>query len=95
MTLLELQRRLMTAVMQPLTSSDGIATKTEDGRPMKVEADEFIAPNSRLTSLERLEIYSRSYWYRALASLYDDFPGLCAVLGQQGFHRLSRAVDPA
>ena len=91
MTLLELQRRVMTAVMRPLTSSDRIATKTADGRPMKIEAAEFIAPNSRLTSLERLEIYSRSYWYRALDSLYDDFPGLCAVLGQQAFHRLSRA----
>ena len=58
---------------------------------MKIEAAEFITPNNRLTSLERLEIYSRSYWYRALDSLYDDFPGLRAVLGQQAFHRLSRA----
>jgi hypothetical protein len=91
MTLLELQQRMMKAVMQPLTSSDRIAPNTEDGRPMKIEADEFITPNSRLTSLERLEIYSRSYWYRALDSLYDDFPGLRAVLGQQAFHRLSRA----
>jgi len=58
---------------------------------MKIEAAGLITPNSRLTSLERLEIYSRSYWYRALDSLYDDFPGLRAVLGQQAFHRLSRA----
>jgi len=91
MTLLELQRRMMTAVMQPLTSSGRIAPKTADGRPMKIEAGEFITPNSRLTSLERLEIYSRSYWYRALDSLYDDFPGLHAVVGQQAFQRLSRA----
>ena len=91
MTLLELQRRMMTAVMQPLTSSDRIAAKTEDGRPMKIEAAEFITPNSRLTSLERLEIYSRSYWYRALDSLCDDFPGLHAVLGRRAFQRLSQA----
>ena len=91
MTLLELQRRMMKAFMQPLTSSDRIAPKTADGRPMKIEAAEFITPNSRLTSLERLEIYSRSYWYRTLDSLYDDFPGLRAVLGQQAFHRLSLA----
>jgi hypothetical protein len=58
---------------------------------MRVEAAEFITPNSRLTSLDRLEIYSRSYWFRALDSLHDDFPGLRAVLGQQVFHRLSRA----
>jgi hypothetical protein len=91
MTLLEFQRRMMKAVMQPLASSDRIAPKTEDGRPMRIEAAEFITPNSRLTSLERLEIYSRSYWFRALDSLHDDFPGLRAVLGQQAFHRLSRA----
>ena len=91
MTLLELQRRMMKAVMQPLTSSDRIAPKTEDGRPMKIEAAEFITPNSRLTSLERLEIYSRSYWYRALDSLFDDFPGLRAVIGRRAFQRLSRA----
>ena len=91
MTLLELQRRMMKAVMQPLTSSDRIAPKTEDGRLMKIEAAEFITPNSRLTSLERLEIYSRSYWYRALDSLYDDFSGLRAVLGRRAFQRLSRA----
>src|SRR6202167_5199996 len=91
MTLLELQRRMMKAVMQPLRSSDRIASKAEDGRPMKIEAAEFIAPNSRLTSLERLEIYSRSYWYRALDSLYEDFPGVRALLGQQAFQRLSRA----
>src|SRR5271156_1319718 len=91
MTLLELQRRMMTAVMQPLTSSDRIAPKTKDGRPMKIEAAEFITPNSRLTSVDRLEIYSRSYWFRVLDSLYDDFPGLRAVLGVRAFHLLSRA----
>ena len=91
MTLLELQRRMMKAVMRPLTTSDRMAPKTEDGRPMKIEAAEFITPNSRLTSLERLEIYSRSYWYRALDSLYDDFSGLRAVLGRRAFQRLSQA----
>ena len=91
MTLVEFQRRMMSAVMQPLASSDRIAPKTADGRPMKIEAAEFITPNSRLTSLERLEIYSRSYWYRALDSLYDDFPGVRAVLGRRAFQRLSKA----
>jgi hypothetical protein len=79
MTLFQLQRRMAHAVMQPLTSADRIAPKTDAG---------FIKPNDRLTSVERLEIYSRSYWFRVLDSLYDDFPGLRAVLGQRAFHRL-------
>src|SRR5712692_4301000 len=82
MTLLQLQRRMAHAIMQPLAGSDRIAPKTDAG---------FIKPNDRLASVERLEIYSRSYWFRVLDSLYDDFPGLRAVLGQRAFHRLSRA----
>src|SRR6266478_3186973 len=82
MTLLQLQRRMAHAIMQPLTGSDRIAPKTDAG---------FIKPNDRLTSVERLEIYSRSYWFRVLDALYDDFPGLRSVLGQRAFHRLSLA----
>lgn len=91
MMLLELQQRMMKAVMQPLASSDRIAPKTLAGRPMRVEVSEFITPNDRLTAIERLEIYSRSYWFRVLESLHDDFPGLRAVLGKRAFGRLSRA----
>src|SRR5258708_10853260 len=82
MTLLQLQRRMAHAIMQPLTSSDRIALEADAG---------FIKPNDRLASVERLEIYSRSYWFRVLDSLYDDFPGLRAVLGQRAFQVLSRA----
>lgn len=82
MTLLEVQRRMAHAILQPLSGSDRIATKTDVA---------FIKPNDRLSSAERLEVYSRSYWFRVLDSLYDDFPGLRAVLGQRAFHRLSRA----
>lgn len=82
MKLLQLQRRMARALMQPLTSADRIASGVDAG---------FIKPNDRLTSLERLEIYSRSYWFRVQESLYEDFPGLLAVLGERAFHRLSRA----
>src|SRR5579871_1061874 len=82
MTLLEVQTRMARAIFQPLKNFDR----------MGLGADaEYIKPNDRLTPVERLEIYSRSYWFRILDSLYDDFPGLRAVLGQQAFHLLSRA----
>jgi hypothetical protein len=82
MTLLEVQRRMANAIFQPLTRSDRMAGGADA---------EFIKPNNRLTSLERLEIYGRSYWFRIIDSLYDDFPGLRAVLGERAFRRLSRA----
>jgi hypothetical protein len=81
--LLELQRRMAADLMRPLTRNDNLSTKAK--------AAEYVAPNDRLTSHERLEIYSRSYWYRILDSLYDDFPGLRAILGDEAFHKLSRA----
>ena len=70
------------AILRPLTGSDRIPPKTDA---------EFIKSSDRLSSAERLEIYSRSYWFRVLDTLYDDFPGLRAVLGRRAFHRLSRA----
>jgi hypothetical protein len=85
MNLAELQKRAAAAIMAPLTESDGIAVR------WRREADALIKPNSRLAPLERLQIYSRSYWFRVLDCLYEDFPGLCAALGQRAFNRLSRA----
>ena len=90
MTLAELQSRVAAAIMSPLTGSDSLARRTVDGKTMSAEASALIKPNDRLTALERLEIYSKSYWFRILDGLYDDFPGLVAVLGARAFHRLAR-----
>jgi hypothetical protein len=54
-------------------------------------AADFIKPNSRLTSVERLEIYARSYWFRVLDCLYDDYPGVRAIVGQRRFMKLATA----
>jgi hypothetical protein len=62
-----------------------------DGRPMTEVAASFIAPNSRLTSFERLEIYNRQYWYRVLGALAEDFPALRALVGERRFEALSIA----
>ena len=84
MTLLELQRRMAGAIMAPLGRADKL---TADA----AEANAIVKPNNRLTAVERLEIYARSYWYRLLDSLYEDFPGLRAIIGLRVFDKLSRA----
>ena len=82
MKLIEIQREFAAALMQPLARGDRISTRAKTG---------FIKPNRRLTSRERLEIYSRSYWYRLIDSMYEDFPGLRGVVGHRAFDKLIRA----
>src|SRR5712672_3239387 len=75
MNLLTLQRTMAKVVMHPLTNSEHISKH---------------APNDRLTSFERLEIYNRQYWWRLMSSLAEDFPGLQAVLGNRRFEALCK-----
>jgi hypothetical protein len=91
MNLEALQREMAAAVMLPLTADEQMRARTADGRSTAEIAESFIAPNSRLTAFERLEIYNRQYWFRVLGALAEDFAGLCAVLGARAFEKLSIA----
>lgn len=86
-----LQRMMMHALVRPLTEDDDLAPGWHDGRPMAEVAAEFIKPNDRLTAFERLQIYARSYWFRVIDCVYDDAPGLRALLGEERFSALVRA----
>jgi hypothetical protein len=88
---LELQRLMAGAVMHPLAASGGMQRTWRDGRLMGKVASQFIKPNDRLTSFERLEIYNRQYWYRIKDCFYEDYPGLRALLGERRFERLACA----
>jgi len=90
-SLQELQRRMATAVMQPLTLREEMRRRDGTGRSTEREAAEFIKPNDRLSSFERLEIYNRQYWFRLFASFEEDFPGLQAIVGRKRFQTLMRA----
>ena len=85
----ELQTVMASAVMRPLDAEGGMRKRWVDGRSMKTVAAEFIKPNSRVTSFERLEVYNRQYWFRVLDCLYDDYPGLRAILGERKFSRFA------
>jgi Putative DNA-binding domain len=91
MKLVGLQRAVARAVMQPLTASESMRRKAPGGGRMSAYAARYIKPNDRLTSFERLEIYNRQYWFRVLASMAEDFPGLRATLGQRRFEDMCRA----
>jgi hypothetical protein len=86
-----LQRAMWTVISRPLTSASRMPRRWVDGRPTSAIAEQIARPNDRLTSFERLEIYSRMYWFRVLDSLYEDCPGLRAVLGVPRFMKLAEA----
>jgi hypothetical protein len=88
MNLAELQHAFFDVVRQPLTEDERMREQTLDGRSTRKIAEELVKPNDRLTSVERLEIYNRVYWFRLLSSLADDFPGLRAVIGQEKFDQI-------
>lgn len=89
--LAHLQRAMWRVVSRPLTDDSRMQRRWIDGRPTSAVAGEIAKPNDRLTSFERLEIYNRMYWFRVLDSLYDDCPGLRAVLGDKKFITLAEA----
>lgn len=91
MSLADLQREMAAAVMQPLTRDEDMRTISADGRDMHAVAESFVAPNSKLSSFERLEIYNRQYWYRVLGALAEDFPALRALVGSRAFEAMSIA----
>ena len=86
-----LQRAMWTLISRPLTPANRMPRRWRDGRPTAELAAQIAKPNDRLTSFERLEIYSRMYWFRVLDSLYEDCPGLRAALGQPRFMKLIEA----
>jgi len=86
-----MQRVMAGALFRPLTPQWGMQKRWTDGSLMKSVASEFIKPNDRLTSFERLEIYNRQYWFRVLDCLYDDYPGLRTIVGERKFMKLARA----
>jgi hypothetical protein len=88
MNLDQIQRAVFEVVRQPLTEDERMRERTLDGRSTREIAEQVIKPNDRLTSVERLEIYNRVYWFRILSSLADDFPGLRAVIGQEKFEKV-------
>src|ERR1700739_2193651 len=91
MTLAQLQREMARAVMMPLTFDADMAPESPNGRKMEQVAASFIAPNSKLSPFDRLEIYNRQYWFRVLGALAEDFPALRSVVGARAFEAISVA----
>jgi len=91
MNLHTLQRKMWDAVSQPLTPNETMRPWTLEGESTHSLAQSIIKPNDRLTSVERLEIYNRQYWFRILSSFQEDFSGLREIVGHTHFAALAQA----
>ena len=83
--LAELQRAITGALLKPLQADESMTAAN------RAVAEQFIKPNDRLTSFERLQIYNQQYWWRLLGAFGEDFGGLRAVLGEKKFDKLATA----
>jgi hypothetical protein len=45
--------------------------------------------NERVSPAEQIEIYREQFWLRHTASLIEDFPGICGILGQDDWQELA------
>ena len=88
MTLLEFQRRMAEVVSRPLTAGFMMQEVGPDGSSVAESVANYVKPNGRLSSFERLEIYTRQYWFRLIAAVSEDFPALNAMLGPKRFDEL-------
>lgn len=88
MNLLDLQRRMADDVRRPLTADYEMQKMTDDGGSTEALVASYIAPNSRLSSFERLEIYNRQYWFRLMSAVSEDYPSLNAVVGPKRFESI-------
>jgi len=93
--LADIQKVMAQALMRPLTGQDRMQKTWIDGSDTGRVVREFIKPNDRLSSFERIQIYNQQYWWRLLASFAEDYNGLRAVLGARKFDKLAVAYIEA
>jgi len=63
----------------------GIITQPLDN-PIE-DAEEYIAPSSKLSSAQRIQIYNQQYWWRLLTILQQNFPTLTRLFGYTDFNK--------
>src|SRR5260370_21273450 len=89
--LADLQALMARAVLRPLTRDEGMQRTWTDGSSTAAVAAQFIKPNDRLDSFDRLQIYNQQYWWPLLGNFAEDLRGLRAVLGERRFDKLAVA----
>jgi hypothetical protein len=56
----------------------------------KSAVESIVSGNHRLSPVEQAEIYRGQFWLRHRDALYEDYPGLAYILGEDGFEQFLR-----
>jgi len=84
-TLRETQQLFWRLISAPKGAAPAFASLTAAER---LQAEAMVRSHGTLPPVERLEIYAGMYFYRIRDCLKDDFPTVCAVIGEVPFHNL-------
>lgn len=79
----DFQKIMFRAVTRQVTKDDFSNPKWDDGRDANALLGAFVKGDGFRTPLERVQTYNRMYWYRTLDSLWEDFPGVRAIVGKK------------
>jgi Putative DNA-binding domain len=90
-SLSQIQSAVSEIIMRPLGDKNRTQKKWPEGRDAHDTAAQYIKPNGKMSSLERLQIYNRQYWLRLIDCLEEDFPGVQSLLGRKKFRALAAA----
>lgn len=74
------QQWMQAVIMHP----DGVNSEESVNDEMTI--DNMILPSRRLTSQQRIEVYSNAYYARLLECMRDEFPAMVALLGEELFN---------
>ncbi len=85
--ILTIQQWFASIITRPIDNESRMMPISPSGRPMTEEAEEFIAPSSKLSSDQRIQIYNQQYWWRLLTILQHNFPTLARLFGYSDFNR--------
>ena len=84
-TLDQTQQLVWKLITAPEGAADGLAQLTPAERGA---AGVLVRGDGRLSALERIDIYADMYFYRLRDALKEDFPAVCAIVGEANFHNL-------
>jgi hypothetical protein len=82
------QQWFASIITRPIDENSKMNPMSPSGKPMLLEAGDYIVPNSTQNPAERIEIYNQQYWWRLLGVMQENFPTVTRLFGFYDFNEL-------